>query len=313
MSQGFDLIRSAALSLHDNIPTIYYDYHDRWIVDDVLSEMIAKIIVSVNVTTSNMNRALCGKRFMKLTTDSEVNDLNMYRRRFSKNYYYFLSTDKNNPPPFIKGWSKLPSVIFELPSVDKTSSINSSNTTRKRKSPPINATPTPSVKVTDEGIFQSPESFLRFLGVKRTNENKDVDIKGIIHQQILLLRNAYLYHDQWRTVVDDEDEHNLMSVFDIYKLQKNCKYLSHVLIHCLHHYNNNIGEIAKQMIDKVNTFELYEGDETETRPKYQIRGSSVLMQKYNEFKLTNTFPNAYKERKKKSTEPPIPVENPVSK
>ena len=75
MSQGFDLIRSAALSLHDNIPTIYYDYHDRWIVDDVLSEMIAKIIVSVNVTTSNMNRALCGKRFMKLTTD-ENNELN---------------------------------------------------------------------------------------------------------------------------------------------------------------------------------------------------------------------------------------------
>ena len=47
-----------------------------------------------DITSTEMNRALCSKMIKVFTDDSIVNSLNIYRRRFSRKYYYFFSTNK---------------------------------------------------------------------------------------------------------------------------------------------------------------------------------------------------------------------------
>ena len=147
--------------------------------------------------------------------------------------------------------------------------------------------------VVDESVFQSPEAFSMFLGVRKTNENQHIDVKKIIHQQIIALRNAYQHHLNWRDVIDDEDDDDLMSAFDIFKLQRICKYLSHVLIHCINHCHNNMTEITKIVIDEINKHEAYkfEGyeDDDVSNARFTISRGNTLMKYYNDFKHTGYF------------------------
>ena len=131
------------------------------------------------------------------------------------------------------------------------------------------------------------------------------------------MRNAYQHHLNWRDVIDDEDDDDLMSAFDIFKLQRICKYLSHVLIHCINHYHNNMTEITKIVIDEINEHEAYniEGyDEVGvSNARFTISRGNTLMKYYNNFKHTGYFSNPARPSKTKSGLPPILEENPEFK
>jgi hypothetical protein len=122
-------------------------------------------------------------------------------------------------------------------------------------------------------------------------------------------------------VIDDEDEDDdglMSSAFDIFKLQRICKYLSHVLIHCINHYhNNNMTEITKIVIDEINEHEAYniEGyDEVGvSNARFTISRGNTLMKYYNNFNHTGYFSNPARPSKTKSGLPPILEENPEFK
>ena len=98
-------------------------------------------------------------------------------------------------------------------------------------------------------------------------------------------------------MIDAKDDDDLMSAFDIFKLQRICKYLSHVLIHCINHYHNNMTEITKIVIDEINEHEAYnfEGYEDEddgvSNARFTISSGNTLMKYYNDFKHTGYFSN----------------------
>ena len=98
-------------------------------------------------------------------------------------------------------------------------------------------------------------------------------------------------------MIDDEDDDDLMSPYDIFKLQRICKYLSHVLIHCINHYHNNMTEVTKIVIDKINedeayNFEGYEDDEVGvSNARFAISRGKTLMKYYNNFKHTRYLTN----------------------
>jgi hypothetical protein len=69
------------------------------------------MIDGYDITTTKMNRALCGKMFKVITDDSIVNSLLIYRRKFSRKYFYFFSTNKEDPLPSNKDWAVSPSVV----------------------------------------------------------------------------------------------------------------------------------------------------------------------------------------------------------
>ena len=108
-----DLIHAAIISFSKNVH-VRSTYQNRWVLDSVLSQLINEMIDGFDITTTKMNRALCGKQFKQIGDDSIVNSLLIYRRKFSKKWYYFFSTDKEDTPPSNKDWAVSPSVVSNV-------------------------------------------------------------------------------------------------------------------------------------------------------------------------------------------------------
>jgi hypothetical protein len=64
-----DLIRAAIISFSKNVH-VRSTYQNRWVLDSVLSQLIKEMIDGYDITTTKMNRALCGKMFKVITDDS---------------------------------------------------------------------------------------------------------------------------------------------------------------------------------------------------------------------------------------------------
>ena len=132
---------------------------------------------------------LCGKQFKLII----VNSLLIYRRKFSKKWYYFFSTDKEEPPLSNKDWDVSPSVVSNVafkthlnnsmhgptensslgksranPAIIQTTPNNKRNNNDMTPAPthPALAVISPD-DVVNESVFQSPEAFSMFLGVKK--------------------------------------------------------------------------------------------------------------------------------------------------
>ena len=68
MRGELDLICAAIISFSKNIH-VKATYQNRWVLDSVLSQLIKKTIDGYDITTTKMNRALCGKMFKVITDD----------------------------------------------------------------------------------------------------------------------------------------------------------------------------------------------------------------------------------------------------
>ena len=82
MRGEFDLILAAIIAFSKSVP-VRSTYQNRWVLDSVLSQLINEMIDGFDITTTKMNRALCGKQFKQIGDDSIVNSLLIYRRKFS--------------------------------------------------------------------------------------------------------------------------------------------------------------------------------------------------------------------------------------
>jgi len=196
MTGDQDLIRTALCNFQRTASVC----HDKWIIDTVVCEIILQLFPYVPVSKSTLNRSTTKRGFRMICDDSVVNEYNIYKRKYSKKWYYYFSSTNCIPPAATRGWSALPSVISLLPSsillprirsnTSHTSEIQSSlGKTRANPANQVINPTTPNNKrnnndmtpahthpalavispddVVNESVFQSPEAFSMFLGVKK--------------------------------------------------------------------------------------------------------------------------------------------------
>lgn len=196
MTGDQDLIRTALCNFQRTASVC----HDKWIIDTVVCEIILQLFPYVPVSKSTLNRSTTKRGFRMICDDSVVNEYNIYKRKYSKKWYYYFSSTNCIPPAATRGWSVLPSVISLLPSsillprirsnTSHTSEIQSSlGKTRANPANQVINPTTPNNKrnnndmtpahthpalavispddVVNESVFQSPEAFSMFLGVKK--------------------------------------------------------------------------------------------------------------------------------------------------
>ena len=78
--------------------------------------------------------------------------------------------------------------------------------------------------------------------------------------QVHLLRKAYLSPEGWKDIIDDKDEQDVCSLFQIFKVQQKVKYLYTTLACALKHFDvttNNFLDICSPSLQKVNDNDSY--------------------------------------------------------
>ena len=124
MSVDHHLIRTALCSFQGTASTC----HDKWIIDTVLCEIVTQLFPRVPVSKATLNKSMTKGGFKMICDDSSVvNEYNIYKRKYSKKWYYYFSTTNCIPPAVSRGWSCLPSVISLLPSSILLPRIRSNN------------------------------------------------------------------------------------------------------------------------------------------------------------------------------------------
>jgi hypothetical protein len=175
-----------------------------------------------------------------------------------------------------------------------------------------------STNIKEQTKWDSPEALSLFVqGTKASRQrfgekkgqnesNERVDVKKHVISQVDALRRAYLTPKGWRNILDDKDEKDLCSSYDIFSIQVKCKYLAATLSKALIHYDTTLtfNEICASAIDKVNEFD-FDGivdedvcddtDSTANSPNHsafmKITNPKTVMTWLRTFRCDNNFPN----------------------
>jgi hypothetical protein len=113
MSGDHHLIRAALCSFQGTASI----FHDKWIINTVLCEIVTQLFPHEPVSKATLHKSTTKGGFKRICDDSVANDYNIYKRKYSKKWYYYFSSTNCIPPPASRGWSCLPSVISVLPSL----------------------------------------------------------------------------------------------------------------------------------------------------------------------------------------------------
>ena len=179
--------------------------------------------------------------------------------------------------------------------------------------------------------WDSPEAFKFFLGKERFDAKKQETagdkhphesfcLTSHIETQILRLRAAYLHFNSWRYLIDDQDNQNLFSQYDIFVIQTKAKYLSVFLSLCLKYYSiSTATDISKDAIKKVQQIDCLCNDEFDSfdptadhymYTKYVINHLSLL-DWFHDFKNNNDcFCNKYATKTRACPMPTLLQNNP---
>ena len=107
-------------------------------------------------------------------------------------------------------------------------------------SPTPSTTTKKSSQIVKETRWQAPETMKLFTG---NYNSPDIDLQAnpdalrkYVATQVILLRKAYLSPEGWRDVIDDKDEQDVCSPFQIFEVQQKAKYLYATLACALKHF-----------------------------------------------------------------------------
>jgi hypothetical protein len=120
-----------------------------------------------------------------------------------------------------------------------------------------------------------------------TNKQEPTYIKSLVLNQICTLRNAYLTVDGWKQIIDDFDNTNLCTHYDIFHIQLKAKYLSVTLTQALSFYQTSTFlNICTSAIDRIDEVDY---DSCDTESTGRIRNPKTIMQWYRTFCDNNHF------------------------
>ena len=229
-------------------------YHGKWFTDDVFIGILkSRLNLPDSVTNHKFNTLLS-----RHVIDFDCNDIPNHFQLFRRTHYndngnrrlcYFICSGEDDIPPVDIGWSqhihyrlidpprtRSSSKLIPPATTDNPSSLSPPQVPSKRKSSTdyqSSATPTlptkKSSQVAKESRWQAPETMKLFTGA---TQSPDIDIQADrdalrrhVASQAILLRKAYLSSEGWRDIIDDKDEQELCSPFQIFKIQQKAKYL----------------------------------------------------------------------------------------
>jgi hypothetical protein len=190
-------------------------------------------------------------------------------------------------------------------------------------------------KILSQSKWDSPEAALLFVyGNKATQQEMEkreeksnrtnnppakLDVRKHIIAQIPILRKAYLTAEGWKIIVEDHDEDNVCTPYEIFCLQKKAKYLAITLMHALKLYETttNFLDICTAAINTVEEmdydgYEVLSDCEDECDVQMKIKNPKTIMHWLRTYRRKCCFPNPASARVKywKNKLPPIFSNNP---